>query len=289
MPVGNLNADPIENFNSRTRSAGGCRKNPSTRDYPAAFATSLIKDITGAEIKKKNCEADEAEHFIHLDTLLDLAEKERVLPALEDLQVTAAATGEEVEEEDCMDEEDDVEEEDEIEEVREVHSVTSDDFSRRVQEKLGAAIGAHTAAPVVAAYTEKWQCEECSCILQSPTQFPLHILSTMASTSSSCNQKLPSLIITQVTQVIYEEANKQLTPNITAPNILQNFISNIEQNSTVKKLNLCAAHKDQKKFILKAIARKALEDILLVLNQEYRAKKKRGPNKSTKLQMVSHM
>lgn len=61
-------------------------------------------------------------------------------------------------------------------------TVTSDaDFVRRVQEKLGAAVGAQNAAPIVTAFVEKWKCDDCSTILQSPAEFPLHMLSSMSS------------------------------------------------------------------------------------------------------------
>lgn len=54
IDTGNINTDSLENFNSKSRQAGGNKRNPSPKVYPSAFATTLINDLTTTAKGKNN-------------------------------------------------------------------------------------------------------------------------------------------------------------------------------------------------------------------------------------------
>jgi len=75
LPIGAINQDPLENFNSTVRSCGGNRRNPTCDEFESAFSTCLVNTLT-ATSKKTNCQADNNDLLIDLRNLFDAEDED---------------------------------------------------------------------------------------------------------------------------------------------------------------------------------------------------------------------
>lgn len=283
LPLGHLNSDCLENFNARTRDAGGHRKNPDAKEYPSAFATATINNMT-CTIKGKNCRDDNALNIVHLSALMDAAEKNPIPKAVQEESIVSFERAE-LEE---LDEEEDEEAYDTEDEDQEpLPAFTSDaDLMKKVQEKLSNIAGAQIASPIINGYLKKWDCEGCKTILLSEIQFPLHLLQTMGS-GNVLKSLHPSPRFSSVVTSIFKAAEKTMD-DCFKNNILANFMQQMEKIKEIREFQLCDQHQGNRNLLLKTVGRKAIEEIVVLsLNQNF--KEKRRQKKSAKLQNVKHL
>jgi hypothetical protein len=248
-------------------------------------------------VKGKNCRDENSLNLIHLQGLFNAAEaaakqiaasgpvEQRETPEREFGHVRVRM------EEDSTDEELEAEEEDDDPDdppVLAPLSIHEESFCQRLQMDLSQVAGAQVAAPIIQHFLtfSVAGCIECREVLQCEPKFPLHIMHIMTATPGTIDQKVPSEIVSKAVTAIYKLAATELPPTLHLPHVLQTFIQKAENLPQVELLQLCAPHSTKRELLLKRIAREALEDILLRMNQDL--KKKNKEKRSLKLQRVSH-
>lgn len=300
VPVGHINNDSIENSHACIRGSLGHCTNPSAQEYPGAFCSCVVNFMT-TKIKGKNCRDENALNLIGLSTLIEMANEEAkaaiaakakdVTPEVEplfDLPVEIEEVLEEEEED--VDEPDDEEEEEEGEGPPPLTS--DDDFLQRLREKMAAAQSVQIAAPIIDTYLKKVEnCEECTKVLLSDSQFPLHILHTLSAPTTSISSKLPSETICSIITLIYKKMEADSPKILHEENIIQNFLADLETLPSIRRFHLCHLHEEHKKPLMKRISIGALQDVLLAVNQSYKEKKKKEKAKkqNQKAQRVQHL
>lgn len=298
MPVGHINSDCIENNNGQIRLHGGPRRNPSVRDFPAAFAATLINNLT-TSVKGKNCRDENSLNIINLQHLYNAAQAahQRDRGArLAQKEQEAFVTHPEPEliEEDDDDDWDDllIAEDEEEEEEEDEDPVTANDpvFVSALREKLARVAGAQVAAPIVERHLKMCGgCEACTGELQSEVLFPLHLPHTLTSRVPEINnskKKLPSEAISKVSTDIYNAVAHHLPAHSYRPGVMANLLEIFNALPSVRSLQLCPEHENTKDALLKSIALGAIQEFITGLNQELRKKKQK--KKSQKYQIVTH-
>jgi len=195
-------------------------------------------------------------------------------------------------EEEVLDEEYEEEEVEEEVGVQIPSLLTTQDFISRVQQNVAASAASKVVGPVVEEYLRKVPCDDCKQLLLTEAQFPLHMPQLMLSGPSSLQHQTnlqPSKNISDVTRIIYREAKIIFSHDSSQPHILQNFTQHIMSLPELS-IELCPTHQINIPLIIKKISRQALQDVLLSINQEFKAKNKeeRAKKQAAKAKRVMH-
>jgi len=288
FPVGNVNSDPIENFNSILRDMAGPKRCFTIADFPAVFASGLVNVLT-ASARGKNCRDDNALNMLQLNVVCDAARAAPPPPPPRGLYHLEMHTSEE--EEELVHQIEDEDEIDHEEVVDYIPFLSNEDFHNQMRVKAASLKAAHVVAPIVHRHCKELNCDDCQKILQSDGPlFPLHLLHTLDnSNSATIEQGLPSQQVVNVVEEIFKCANEKLPACLHHLNIIENFIQyEVLLLPSVRALNYCEKHQDMKTSLLWDIAVAALKDILLVTNQFFKKKQPAEKSQSKKYQIVTH-
>ncbi|KAE8741803.1 hypothetical protein FOCC_FOCC012664 [Frankliniella occidentalis] len=249
LPVGHVNQDCEENFFSGMRFNGGHRFRPSAQDIPSAFLRSFVKFLT-TESKGKNCRDDEAVNLFDLEELIDILERSAPTPT--------APTH--------------LDDEEDEEYLEEIDSGGDADW-------LGSIASAKVAAPIVSRELAKLQCGECSGILVTQPQFPLHLPHTMSAAPGEMDVMLPNHQVATLVNKIYKMVLGMQRTLWSLPkfHVVDTIHRRVQSIPEVKNFELCDIHNEEaKSSLIKSFCRKALEDLLAKINQEYKARHSRN-------------
>ncbi|KAK3926177.1 Transposable element P transposase [Frankliniella fusca] len=299
LPVGHINQDCLENFFSVLRALGGHRHTIALNEVPSLFASALIRNLT-TSVKGKNCRDDNALNLVHLQALLDAARAAKEQRAKEISEAEPEDTTfyffepptpvveetEGVEEEEM---EEDVEEEGLLGEENAVTPnpiLTTQEFCDKVLQGMGSINSASVAAPLIRKHSTAINCSECSKLLLTSPEFPLHALHTFGSTANTFNQLQPSKNITKCVEDIYRSAFETVPKISHTSGVMASFQDVVKSLPSVRAFQLCPHHEDRREAIVRDISCAALNDVVLSINQTYKMKKQQ--KKSRKYQVVSH-
>jgi len=222
---------------------------------------------------------------------------------------TAAATDEEVlqvelqqqQEFDQLVEDLGIEIEEELEEDEPAVVVDLQDLLRPVPQDtsniLTGMASSKAAATIVDQLVAELQCAECTAVLHTDPEFPLHLAHTVTAAPSQLFSPQPTLQVASVVQQIGAVALEKLRPSLHRPGVVKTLVQIVNKLPAVRAFYLCQEHDVHfKPRLLHDLALKMLTEDLKRRNIAYKERNMKKPQvsqgpakKSSKLQRVSHL